>query len=81
MSVPQLRLLATGFSSERSRFNPRIAYMRFVLKKVALNQVVSKHFGFPLPISIPYSSITRDWYKRPQYQGTQSHPTATAKKN
>jgi hypothetical protein len=41
----------------------------FVVDKVALGQVVSEYFGFPLPIFIPPispqspSPIIRGWYK------------------
>jgi hypothetical protein len=43
----------------------------FVVDKVALEQVFSEYFGFPLPICIPPispqspSPIIRGWYNRP----------------
>jgi hypothetical protein len=60
----------------------------FVVDKVAMGQVFSEYFGFPLPIFIPpitpqslssgAGTIGQKW---PQYLGTSSHPTNNNKKH
>jgi hypothetical protein len=38
-AMPQLRRLVIGFSPQRARFHPRVAYVESVVQKVALEQV------------------------------------------
>jgi hypothetical protein len=65
-----MRLVA-GFPPRRPGFKPGSSYVGFVVDKVALDQVFSEYFRFPLPIFIPPispqspSPIIRDWYNRP----------------
>jgi len=41
----------------RPCFSPRVDHMGFVVDKVALGQVFSKHFGFPSHLLFPQYSI------------------------
>jgi hypothetical protein len=54
MDVPWLRSLVAGLSSRRPGFAPWSIHVGFVVDKVALGQVFSEFFGFPLSI---YNSI------------------------
>jgi hypothetical protein len=41
----------TGTSSRRARFDPALVRMRFVVKNVALGQILSEYFEFRLSVS------------------------------
>jgi hypothetical protein len=49
--MPQLRRLVAGFPHRRPGFEPRSVHVRFVVDKVALEQVFSEYFGFPCQFS------------------------------
>jgi hypothetical protein len=51
--LPQLRRLVAGFPRRWPGFKPRSGHVGFVVDKVALRQVSSGYFCFPLPIVIP----------------------------
>jgi hypothetical protein len=51
MAVPKLRQLVAGFSPWRSEYHPRSGHVRFLVVKVALEQVLSVNFGFPYQFS------------------------------
>jgi hypothetical protein len=50
-AMPQLRQLVTGFPPRWPELKPRSDYVGFVVDKVALGQVFSKHFSFPCQFS------------------------------
>jgi hypothetical protein len=57
--VPWLRRLAAGLPPRRPGFDPGSVNVEFVVDKVALGQVFTEYFGFPLSISFHRFSITR----------------------
>jgi hypothetical protein len=62
MTLPWLRRLVAGLSPRRPGSAPRSIHVGFMMDKVAMRQVSSEFFGFPLSISFhrgsPYSYIT-----------------------
>jgi hypothetical protein len=42
-----------GFPLQQPRFDPRAGHVGFIENKMALGQVFSEYFSFPLPILIP----------------------------
>jgi hypothetical protein len=64
MAVPWLKRLVAGLSPRRSGFAHGSINVGYVVEKVALGQVISEIFGFPLSISVhrrpPYSYLLGD---------------------
>jgi hypothetical protein len=72
IAIPQTgRAVAQAVSRWRPGFEPGSGHVGFVVDKVALGQVFSEYFGFPMPIFIPPISpqsplsIIWGWYNRP----------------
>jgi hypothetical protein len=69
----------------RPGFGPKSGHVAFVMNKVALEQVYFEYSSFPcqfsFPPNAPYSSISQDWYSRPnggqRTQWTQDSTHAT----
>jgi hypothetical protein len=58
-AVPWPRLLAACLPPRRPGFDPGSVHVGFVVDKVALGQVFSEHFSFPLSVSFHRCSVTK----------------------
>jgi hypothetical protein len=67
--MPQLRRLVNGFSLQRLGFNPRLVHVRFVMEKVAAQQVFLGALWYSPAnydsTNAPGPSTLRGWYNRP----------------
>jgi hypothetical protein len=52
-AVVWLQLLVAGLYMRRSRFEPESLRVGFLVTNVALGQIFSQYFGFPLSVSFP----------------------------
>jgi hypothetical protein len=77
-----LRLLVASFPPRRSRFEPRLGNVGFMVDKVALGQVFYQYFSFLCQFSLRqlFHTIVWHWYDRTvsgrHTKWTQSHPTS-----